>query len=174
MMPFVKMTSQFLKYVVLLFAMASFIYAAPKDDVVSVAVDELEGVLPIYLRGAKGVEVHLRDRSIIRWRTVTAENGNLRSIGRDANSVSIDKVAFLRIRHGSRSKTRRWLGGIAGLLVGSVVGGTVAIGVSDSYGKDGLATAILVGSPIAGAWIGQRLAKPNVSYTTLVISRGSP
>jgi hypothetical protein len=132
--------------------------------------DEIAGVLPLYLSKSTGLEVHLRDRSILRWETAIVRNGSLHGDGSNTQTVPLTSIALIRIEHPTRSRLRRIAGGVAGFLIGSVVGGTIAIGVSDAHGKDGLATAILIGSPIAGAWVGQRIAKRPSSFTIISVS----
>lgn len=163
------MTLNLVRCVVILIWLASLGHAAPKEIFLVVPANELSGVLPFHVSSGDGVDVHLRDGNVLRWKTAAVSGLGLVHPGHKTDSVLIDNVAFLHIRHRSNSKVRRWLGGIAGFLIGSVTGGVLAIGVSESYGKDGLSTVFLTAFPIAGAWLGQRLAKPNFSYTTLAI-----
>jgi hypothetical protein len=134
------------------------------------STDELAGALPLYLSKSTGLEVHLRDRSVRRWKTAVIQNDSLHGDGSDTQAIPLASVALIRIEHPTRSRLRRIAGGVAGFLIGSLVGGTIAIGVSDAHGKDGLATAILIGSPIAGAWVGQRIAKRPPSFTIISVS----
>jgi hypothetical protein len=132
--------------------------------------EELAAVLVAAdMSSARHVEIHLRDSTTLRWKGLRIDREELTQREAPYRKVALQSVDYLRIAHSTGSRTRRIVGGIAGFLVGALVGSTCALGISDSHGADGIATVVLVATPVAGAWIGQRLGRGGMSFTTIFI-----
>jgi len=144
--------------------------AKQEESVIRIRPSEIADVLPAHLKNNKGVEIYLRDGAVLKWNNVSVREGVLSPREGSSEKIAPDAITLIRIKHRSSFRTRRILGGVLGGLAGYVIGATLALGTYDTHGNDGLVVGVLLASPVAGAWAGQRLARGKVVWTTILLA----
>jgi hypothetical protein len=159
-----------LKLIVLTFSCMLTLSGKQDESVIRIRSSEIPSALSAHLERSNGLEIHLRNGDVVKWNDVSVGDGFLSPTESSSEKIANDSIALIRIKHVSGFRTRRILGGVLGFAAGSLIGSTLAIGISDTRGKDRLAVGVLFACPIAGAWFGQRLARGRVVWTTILVA----
>jgi hypothetical protein len=161
-LPYVRVAAFILAPTVLLRANST-------DPIVTVPRSEIEVALPAELSKHRGVELHLRNGSVLRWNTLSVHKRGLSLRGGPGQEIDCASVTLIRVKRLSGSRTKRILGGVVGFIAGSLVASSLIFGVSESTGSDALAVGTVVASQATGAWLGQHLARGKVVWTTVLL-----
>lgn len=107
---------------------------------------------------ANSIEVTLVDAQAVTGKPieVTPDGVQLQnSVG--VRALAYSEMKLLRLKHKGASRLRRVLGGVLGGFGGWMLGAPLAFSIGDS-GNEAVAISVLVAMPIAGVWLGLKLA----------------